>query len=35
MKTKEPFMKVMLWNETFKHLLCKLNLDIGRLHGSF
>jgi hypothetical protein len=28
MKTKEPFMKVMLLNETIKHPLFKPNFDI-------
>jgi len=35
MKTKGPFMKVMLLNEIVKHRLFKPNFDIGNLFGSF
>jgi hypothetical protein len=35
MKIKGPFMKVMLLNETIKHLLFKPNFDIGILFDSF
>ncbi len=35
MKTKGPFMKVMLLNEVVKHPLFKPNFDIGNLFDSF
>jgi hypothetical protein len=35
MKTKGPFMKVMLLNEVVKHLLFKPNIDIERFFYSF
>jgi hypothetical protein len=35
MKTKGPIMKVVLLNEVVKHLLFKLNFDIGILFDSF
>ncbi len=35
MKTKWPFMKVMLLNEILKHPLFKPNFDIGNLFDSF
>jgi hypothetical protein len=34
-KTKGPFMKVMLLNEIVKHLLFKANIDIGFFLDSF
>jgi hypothetical protein len=35
MKTKGPFLKVMLLNENVKHLLFKPNFDIGNFFNSF
>jgi len=35
MKIKEPFTKVVSWNEVVKHLLFKPNFDIGILFDSF
>jgi hypothetical protein len=35
MKTKVPFVKLVLLNEIIKHLLFKLNFDIGRISYSF
>ncbi len=34
MKTKGPFMKVVLLNEVVKHPLFKLNVDIGKFCDS-
>ncbi len=35
MKTKGPFVKVMLLNEIIKHHLFKPNFEIGRFFDSF
>jgi hypothetical protein len=35
MKTKVPFVKLVLLNEVVKHLLFKPNFDIGRIFYSF
>jgi hypothetical protein len=35
MKTKGPFVKVVLFNEVVKHPLFKPNVDIARIHDSF
>jgi len=35
MKIKGPFIKIVSLNETIKHLLLKLNFDIGILFDSF
>jgi hypothetical protein len=35
MKTKGPFVKVVLLNEVVKHPLFKSNFDIGRFFDSF
>jgi hypothetical protein len=35
MKTKGPFVKIVLMNEVVKHSLFKPNFDIGRFFDSF